>query len=375
MTDPGKDFEGFAAKGGNGKHAGNGQDAGAVIPDLLDLPTFLASFLTPEYVVDGILQRGRLYALTSLTGHGKTAVSLLIAAMVASGRKIGPIETFQGRVVLLAGENPDDVCQRLHAVCETSGLDPAKLPIEIMPGAFPLTAENAEIVRIKITQGGPVSLIIADTAAAYFDGDDDNHNVQAGSFARNLRVLIGCTGRPAVLVPCHPVKSATQDNLIPRGGGAFLNEVDVNLTLWSAALGEVTALHWHAKLRGADFQPIDFAMRKVTLRWLKDAHKRPILSIIAAFQDATQAERASETATADENTVLEWLRRHPGISIGDIARNAGWMTDKDPRQPLKSKVHRLLERLRRDRLVKLWRGKWKITDAGKKELKGENNDD
>jgi hypothetical protein len=375
MTDPRDGYAAYAAAAGNSKHAGNGQDARSAIPDLLDLPTFMATFLTPEYVVDGIIQRGRLYALTSLTGHGKTAVALLIAAMVASGRKIGPIETFRGRVVLLAGENPDDVCQRLYAVCETYGLDPARLPIEITPGAFPLTAENAELVRIEITQRGPVSLVIADTAAAFFDGDDDNHNVQAGSFARNLRVLIGCAGRPAVLVPCHPIKNASHDNLIPRGGGAFLNEIDANLSLWSTALGELTTLHWQAKLRGADFQPVDFELRKVTLRQIKDAHGRPILSIVAAFQDPTQAERTSKTATTEENTVLELLRRYPGITLGDIARNAGWMTDKDPPQPLKSKVHRLLERLRRDRLVKMWRGKWKITDAGKKELKGEDDAD
>ena len=37
-------------------------------------------------------------------------------------------------------------------------------------------------------------------------------------------------GEPCVIVACHPVKNASDDNLIPRGGGAFLNEVDGNLT-------------------------------------------------------------------------------------------------------------------------------------------------
>jgi hypothetical protein len=33
-----------------------------------------------------------------------------------------------------------------------------------------------------------------------------------------------------VVVNCHPVKNATADNLLPAGGGTFLNEVDGNLT-------------------------------------------------------------------------------------------------------------------------------------------------
>jgi hypothetical protein len=37
-------------------------------------------------------------------------------------------------------------------------------------------------------------------------------------------------GGPCVLVACHPPKNAGDDNLLPRGGGAFIAEMDGNLT-------------------------------------------------------------------------------------------------------------------------------------------------
>jgi hypothetical protein len=60
----------------------------------------------------------------------------------------------------------------------------------------------------------------------------------------NARGFTECEGHPAVVVLSHPIKNASRSNLLPRGGGAFLNELDGNLTLWSDNLGEVTELHW-----------------------------------------------------------------------------------------------------------------------------------
>jgi len=44
-----------------------------------------------------------------------------------------------------------------------------------------------------------------------------------------MRSLTELQGGPTVLVLCHPTKNATADNLIPRGGGSFIAEIDGNL--------------------------------------------------------------------------------------------------------------------------------------------------
>jgi hypothetical protein len=66
-----------------------------------------------------------------------------------------------------------------------------------------------------------------------FEGKEENENKQLGDHARLLRSLIDTIpGGPCVVAACHPTKNAGADELLPRGGGAYLAEVDGNLTCW-----------------------------------------------------------------------------------------------------------------------------------------------
>ena len=81
-------------------------------PDLPRLKTgkeFIADFTPPDYLIDGILQRGYFYTLTAKTGHGKTAWGLLAGICTAAGIKLAGRECRQGKVCFFAGENADDV--------------------------------------------------------------------------------------------------------------------------------------------------------------------------------------------------------------------------------------------------------------------------
>lgn len=366
-TGNGHDSNGFHDET-NGTESGTTNGTADTLPPILTARQFLDTFTVPDYLIDGIVQRGRVYALTSPTGHGKTAVALLLGCMVAIGRNIGNMEVEQGHVLFLAGENPDDLTARFHAACQTYGLtDPDHLPIHFMPGNFPVTPETAELLRGKIdATGNTYGLIIGDSVAAYFSGENENDNVQMGACARNWRILSKCRGTPAVIALSHPVKNPDRENLLPRGGGAFIAEIDVNLTLWAEGERETTSLHWAGKIRGADFSPVNFALVPVKLIDKADKKGRPFMSVVATVQSEEQAQKVRETAISDENVVLDWLRRHPGITLRTIAENAGWVTIEGRAQS--SKVHRLLKSLRTNKLVKNWRGKWVITDAGMHEL-------
>ena len=334
---------------------------------ILSARQFFDTFTVPDYLIDGIIQLGRVYALTSPTGHGKTAVALLLGCMVAAARSIGAIEVEQARVLFLAGENPDDLTARFHAACQVYGLNPDDLPLDFMPGNFPLDPEAAELLRQRIdATGNTYGLIIGDSIAAYFSGDNENDNVQMGASARSWRVLSTCKGNPAVIGLAHPIKNPDRENLLPRGGGAFIAEIDANLTLWAEGERETTILHWAGKIRGADFAPVAFALTPVKLDGKTDKKGRPFMSVVAVAQSDEQAEKTRTKAISDENVVLEWLRRSPDISQRAIAENARWIGKDGKPQP--AKVHRLLKSLRTNKLVKQWRGKWIITDLGKAEL-------
>ena len=73
---------------------------------------FTGSFVPPDPLISGILQRRFIYALTGHTGRGKTAIALLFAAHVALGRRLGDLDVEKGRVLILAGENPTDAKMR-----------------------------------------------------------------------------------------------------------------------------------------------------------------------------------------------------------------------------------------------------------------------
>jgi hypothetical protein len=347
---------------------------------LVTAAEFIKGLVPPDYLIDGIIQRSRLYACTSLTGHGKTAVAVYLSCMIATGRYVANAETMQGRVIYLAGENPDDLCCRFSATCQHYGLNPDDLPIKVLPASFSLDDQSAEEVCHLLdadteAEGSPPALVIIDTGPAYYDGEDDNDNVQQGRFARRIRRwIVGSEGSPAVLVLTHPTKNAQPDNLLPRGGGAFLNELDGNFTLWSAAIGETTAMHWQGKLRGADFPRIEFAIKPVKLDNIADARGRPIWSVAATPIDDDQAQTRAARVRAEENTVLKMLAEANDtahdISVSDIAFAAQWCGETGV--PNKAKVHRLLKSLSSAGLATQDRGQWVITDKGLRQMKAQN---
>jgi hypothetical protein len=73
---------------------------------------FVAGYVPPDYLIDGLLQRRYVYSMTAPTGSGKTALALLFAAHIALGKELGGREVEKGKVLYFAGENPDDVRSR-----------------------------------------------------------------------------------------------------------------------------------------------------------------------------------------------------------------------------------------------------------------------
>jgi hypothetical protein len=262
-----------------------GDDANAEAPNRQPLPRlltaaqFVAGFTPPEYLIDGIMQRGYLYSLTARTGHGKTAVSMYIAQAIARGTPMHGKVVKAGTVLLLAGENPDDIRARFLVLADEFKFAARDIKMRFVAGVVDIEA-SMPVICTEAESIPDLVLVIVDTAAAYFNGDDTNSNSQQGAYARLLRQLSFLPGKPAVLVNCHPVKNAQKDNLLPMGGSAFLNEVDGNLTLWANSEKQTT-LHWQGKFRGPEFEPLTFEMKTVTSDRVHDANGELMPSVVA----------------------------------------------------------------------------------------------
>jgi AAA domain len=336
---------------------------------ILSSAEFVRLFVPPDYLIEGLLQRRFFYSLTGKTGAGKTALALLFSASVALGRMIDSREFCKGRVLYLAGENPVDVQMRWIAMSQQLDFDYNTIEVHFIPGVFQI-AEMEHVITQEVEKLGGVSLVNIDTSAAYYPGDDENNNVQAGAYARMQRKLVNLPGGPTILALCHPVKNAGDDNLLPRGGGAYLNETDGNLTAHSD--GTIVHLHWQGKFRGPDFAPLSFQLKSVSHELLKDGKGR-LLTTVAALPLSDAAEKAIADAAAGHQDELLAILSNPkahGATLAELASLLSWLTPTG--KPNKTLVHRMAKGLKTLKLVKPGRrGGLELTDAGKKELKGD----
>ena len=338
---------------------------------MLTSADFITDFVPPDYLIDGIVQLRFIYSLTAPTGAGKTSVVMRVAAHVATGRPLNRHEVVQGKVLFLAGENPDDVRMRWIKLADDMEIAPDTDQIFWIAGVYKLTDEQVHRrIDEATTEHGPFALVVVDTSAAYFEGEDENSNTQAGNHARMLRTLTQIAGGPAVIVTCHPTKTPNSDNLVPRGGGAFLAEVDGNFVCVGRPGSRVVDLHWHGKLRGPGFEPIAFELMAGTTDRLKDRRGKPIWTVTARPITDAEREAADDVERGRDHELLVSMLDTPDLSLAERARCLGWLT-KDG-NPYKSLVNRTLARLGDRGLAnkpKSGSGRWTLTHAGKRAAK------
>jgi hypothetical protein len=245
--------------------------------------------------------------------------------------------------------------------------DPETIEVYFTEGAFSISKMTAGLRNEAEKLGGDFGLVIIDTGPAFFEGDDENSRVQMGAHGRMFRSLISVVpGGPAVIVNGHPIKNATADDLLPAGGGSYLNEVDGNLTC--AKNDSITEMHWQGKFRGPEFAPMSFLIKTVTHQDLKDSDGRLIPTVISECLTERDRENIAESGRKDE--VLRLIEGDPAATCASIATGMGWKLYSG--EPNKMKAKRCVDALKRAKLVKETRaGRWQVTPEGKKILKGE----
>jgi hypothetical protein len=326
---------------------------------------FVGGFVPPDYLIDGLIQRRFVYSMTAPTSTGKTSVALRLAAHTALGLPLGDREVEQGKVLYLAGENPDDVRMRWIKLCEELSNEPKDIAVFFLP-SNPRLSEVA--VRKQINEEsalhGPFVLVIVDTSAAYFEGDDENNNVQMGKHARMLRGLAKLPDGPSIIVTCHPTKKADNEDLVPRGGGAFLNEIDTNLVCIKEPNTPVVQLHWRGKVRGVDFAPIPFELQPGQTERLTDSKGRLIWTVTARpISTDEQSSREQQTRVYEDGLLL-LMQEKPGLSLAEMAKTLNWTYSNG--EPHKTRVDRTLRKLKQQKLVKQDRDGWQLTKEGEK---------
>jgi len=324
---------------------------------------FVAGFKPPEYTIEGVLLRGYLYGITGKSNAGKTAIAVSLAACVGAGKPFGRHQSVVGQVLYLAGENPEDIRLRIKAYCVSMFLPQAFNNVTFVSRSFSISQHFAELMELSESVGG-FDLVLVDGKTSFFTGDEENDNTQAYAQALELRSLTRLVGLPSVAVLCHPNRAAEgAEGLLPRGGSAFLNELDGNLTAWNS--GGVVSLSQN-KIRGADFEPVKIKLDVFVFPDIKTNFGTPITSVIAKPLDMNESELLEEQAESEENRLLTLVNSSPKSTLREWAGLLGW-NDRNG-QPMVSKVSRTLSQLKADKMVRKVRKNWKITAAGKAEI-------
>lgn len=322
---------------------------------------FTADFVAPEYLIDGVVQRGRLYTLTAPTGSGKTAIMLHAAACMANGDSVCDRETEGGDVLYMAGENPDDVRARVIATLEQAKIPAAASRLHFIAGTFSLRQYMAQI-HSALERLPNCNLVIIDTLAAYFDGDDANSNAQMLDFARVCRKITEGPNKPAVIMPAHPVKNAQKTNLTPMGGSALLNEVDGNLCLWKRETA--VEMHWQGKHRGADFEPLNFELEGVKSERIKDSKGRLMPTVLAKPLMEVRALEIAQTSHSIKERLILSIESSDSLSVTQRCVDVGLLNAKGNAQ--KSTLVNRLSDLLDEGLAKRILNNWYLTDKGNK---------
>lgn len=346
----------------------------AAVPDgpvCVGVAEFLAEGDAPVWVVGGIIQSNYLYAITAPTNHGKTAVSLVMALCVAAGRPFAERRVQKGRVLILCGENQDGFRLRMLATMESLGISLADLhgSMFVLPQSAGI-AYLLEQIKTDVAGMGELTLVLVDTSVSFFSGDNENDNQQAYDHARYLRALSMLPGKPAVVVNCHPSASAGKDHsresCVPRGGSAFMNEIDTNLTVWSE--GGNAEFHWMAKKRGPDFSPILFEYKELSI----EQHGAKVPTVVAVHIDEDREKEIRMRRKQHENRLLFVMLHNPEGTIREWAYEAGFtiQSGKNQGQAHVSMTARTLERLKEYKFAeRSKREGWVLTEKGIKEAK------
>jgi hypothetical protein len=238
---------------------------------------------------------------------------------------------------------------------EFHGVNQNDCDLHFIPGTFSIRADLDKL-RAEAAKLPNLLLVVIDTFAAYFDGDDENSNAQALDFARLVRRIAAFPAKPAVIMPAHPVKNATRGNLSPKGGSSLLNEVDGNLTLWND--GGLLSLHWQGKFRGPEFDPLTFELARHESAKICDMQGRIMPTVLAK---PVLRSRAMEIAVANlslEDKLILNIQQNPGISLAQRGVDVGLSH--------KQKVKRAIEKLEQQKLVRRFRTNWELTKEGER---------
>jgi RecA-family ATPase len=219
--------------------------------ELLNMPA-------PTWQVEGVIPAGGLIAIYGPPGCGKSFTTIDVAMSVATGRDWFGHKVEPGFVVYISAEGGAGISKRAKAWLTAHDVDARDVNMAwlIEPMSINADSEQMAVLLNRVVEVGRTpSLIIVDTLARCFDGDE-NMQEDMGRFVAGVDMLrheLNCT----VLVVHHSRLDGTRE----RGNTSFRGAVDTMISL--AKTDTMIELSCVKQKDAEDFKPIQLELQQV----------------------------------------------------------------------------------------------------------------
>ncbi|EBZ2217907.1 AAA family ATPase [Salmonella enterica subsp. enterica serovar Reading] len=260
-----------------------------------------------SYVIKGLIPAESLCSAYGASGSYKSFLAISWSCHVATGMRWGGRRVSKGAVIYIAGEGSMGVKRRVRAWEITHGKEVTDLCIVNAP-VFPASPDYVEqVIRtaglVKSRTGENVRLIVIDTLARCFGGNDENDSRDMGAFIQGCDAIKQATGA-TVLVVHHSGKDETKG---ARGSSAFRAALDAEYRI-GRENSDVTALVAACtKMKDAE-EPKESAYDLKSVAVFTDTDGEEIVSmvVIDVPRAPAELERIEEAGNKTENHAALW---------------------------------------------------------------------
>lgn len=271
-----------------------------------------------SYVIKGLIPAESLCSTYGASGSYKSFLAISWSCHVATGMAWGGRRVSKGAVIYIAGEGSMGVKRRVKAWEITHDKVVTDLCIINAP-VFPASPDYVEqVIRtaglVKSRTGENVRLIVIDTLARCFGGNDENDSRDMGAFIQGCDAIKQATGA-TVLVVHHSGKDETKG---ARGSSAFRAALDAEYRI-SRENSDVTALVAACtKMKDAE-EPKESAYDLKSVEVFTDTDGEEIVSmvVIDVPRAPAELERIEEAGNKTENHTALWGCIRSRIQHGD----------------------------------------------------------
>lgn len=238
-------------------------------PKPLFVPLGDLEFKSPEWIIDGLLERNTFSVCFGAPAAGKTFLVLDMALCVATGRQFHGHDVKQGSVFYIAGEGHNGFARRAAAWAKDNDVSLKGVPFFKSSRSIVLTEQESvdemmEVVAQMVEQYGHPEMIVVDTLARSMGAADENSTQSMGAVIMaidEIRDTHDCT-----VLAVHHTGHGNKDRA--RGSSALLGAVDCEFMVdkWSGAdpIAKIE-VKW-TKMKDAKMaDPLNFCHREVEL--------------------------------------------------------------------------------------------------------------